>query len=89
VFLNIGRGTTVDQDALVSALTGGVMAAAYLDVTEPEPLPADHPLWAAPNCIITPHSAGGHVDEPARLVAHFLDNLTRFRAGQPLRDRVV
>ncbi|HEY0707334.1 MAG TPA: D-2-hydroxyacid dehydrogenase [Polyangia bacterium] len=89
VFLNIGRGTTVDQDALVGALTGGVLGAAYLDVTEPEPLPIDHPLWTAPNCTITPHTAGGHQNETERLVAHFLDNLARQAAGQPLRDRVV
>ncbi|HEY0711796.1 MAG TPA: NAD(P)-dependent oxidoreductase, partial [Polyangia bacterium] len=89
VFLNIGRGTTVDQDALVGALTGGVLGGAYLDVTEPEPLPIDHPLWTAPNCTITPHTAGGHADETERLVAHFLDNLARHTAGQPLRDRVV
>jgi phosphoglycerate dehydrogenase-like enzyme len=89
VFLNIGRGTTVDQDALISALTGGVLAAAYLDVTEPEPLPIDHPLWTAPHCTITPHTAGGHSNETQRLVAHFLDNLARHDAEQPLRDRVV
>lgn len=88
VFYNIGRGTTVDQAALISALEGGRLAAAYLDVTEPEPLPPDHPLWRAPNCFISPHTAGGHKTEFVRQVRHFLENLARFTAGQPLLDRV-
>jgi phosphoglycerate dehydrogenase-like enzyme len=88
VFYNIGRGTTVDQDALVAALVAGRLAAAYLDVCEPEPLPPAHALWAAPNCFVTPHAAGGHADEGERLVRHFLENLARFTSGQPLRDEV-
>ncbi len=74
-FYNIGRGKTVDQPALIAALQSGRLAAAYLDVTDPEPLPPEHPLWRAPNCFITPHSAGGHAHEGARLVEHFLANL--------------
>ena len=89
IFVNIGRGTTVDQDALVAALTSGHVAAAFLDVTTPEPLPPDHALWTAPGCVITPHSAGGHSDQPDRLVAHFLANLARYDRGAPLLDRVV
>jgi phosphoglycerate dehydrogenase-like enzyme len=88
-FYNIGRGTTVDQSALISALNEGRVGAAYLDVTDPEPLPPDHPLWAAPNCFITPHIAGGHAEEFPNLVAHFLRNLRRFDAGEALADRVV
>jgi phosphoglycerate dehydrogenase-like enzyme len=88
VFYNIGRGTTVDQDALAAALTSGRLAAAYLDVADPEPLPPDHPLWAAPNCLVTPHTAGGHADEGERVVRHFLDNLARFTGGRPLQDEV-
>jgi len=88
-FYNIGRGTTVDQDALIAALESGHLAAACLDVTDPEPLPPDHPLWTAPNCFITPHSAGGHADEDERLVRHFLSNLAAFERGQPLADRVI
>ena len=88
-FYNIGRGATVDQDALLEALRSGRLAAAWLDVTEPEPLPDDHPLWAEPNCHITPHVAGGHVDEFGTLVRHFLNNLDRFSRGQPLADRVM
>jgi phosphoglycerate dehydrogenase-like enzyme len=89
VFYNIGRGDTVDQSALLDALQSGRLSAAYLDVTSPEPLPADHPLWTAPNCHITPHSAGGHVDEIDRVVAHFLANFQRFIAGSEMRDRVM
>lgn len=88
-FYNVGRGETVDQDALLEALTAGALSAAYLDVTTPEPLPPDHPLWTAPGCFITPHTAGGHADEEVRLVAHFVSNLDAFLAGRPLRDRVM
>jgi phosphoglycerate dehydrogenase-like enzyme len=89
IFYNIGRGTTVDQDALLEALRSKKLGAAWLDVTEPEPLPADHPLRAEPNCFITPHIAGGHQNETQTLVAHFLDNLQRFEKGEPLRNRVI
>ncbi|HLL87846.1 MAG TPA: D-2-hydroxyacid dehydrogenase [Tepidisphaeraceae bacterium] len=89
ILYNIGRGDTVDQDALVSALNNRQLAAAYLDVTSPEPLPPEHPLWAAPNCFITPHTAGGHANESARLLEHFLDNFRRFISGGTMRDRIV
>jgi phosphoglycerate dehydrogenase-like enzyme len=89
IFYNIGRGATVDQAALRDALTTGHLAAAYLDVTEPEPLPPDHPLWTTPNCFITPHTAGGDAEEFDRGVAHFLENLRRFVSGQHLSDRIV
>lgn len=88
VFYNIGRGTTVEQDALLAALHSGHIRAAYLDVTDPEPLPAIHPLWSALNCYITPHTAGGFGNEMETLVRHFLANLKRFTAGQELADRV-
>jgi phosphoglycerate dehydrogenase-like enzyme len=88
VFYNLGRGTTVDQAALVQALASKHLAGAYLDVTEPEPLPRDHPLWTAPNCHITPHTAGGHENEFERGVDHFLENLKRFGAHEPLFDQV-
>jgi phosphoglycerate dehydrogenase-like enzyme len=89
VFVNIGRGSTVDQEALAAALAGGRLGAAYLDVTEPEPLPPDHPLWTAPGCLVTPHAAGGHDTEAERLVAHFLEDLARFTGGRPLLDEVT
>lgn len=87
-FYNIGRGVTVDQDFLVDMLTAGGLAGAYLDVTNPEPLPAEHPLWSAPNCLITPHTAGGFSSEMPQLVQHFLANFARFHLGQDLTDRV-
>jgi phosphoglycerate dehydrogenase-like enzyme len=89
VFYNIGRGTTVAQDALLDALRSGRLGAAWLDVTEPEPLPDEHPLWAEPNCFITPHVAGGHVGEAKTLVRHFLKNFDRFICRKPLLDRVM
>jgi phosphoglycerate dehydrogenase-like enzyme len=89
VFYNIGRGSTVDQNALVEALRSGRLKAAWLDVTEPEPLPAGHPLWSQPNCFITPHVAGGHTGETKTLVHHFLKNFERFVRGEPLADRVM
>ena len=88
-YYSVGRGTTTDQSALRQALEAGRLRAAYLDVTDPEPPPADDPIWDAPRCHITPHSAGGYVGEDADLVGHFLDNLRRFRAGEALNDRVV
>lgn len=89
VFYNIGRGATVDQSALNHALRSDHLSAAWLDVTEPEPLPNGYPLWSAPNCFITPHTAGGHRNETGNLVRHFLDNLNRFLRGEPLIDRVM
>jgi phosphoglycerate dehydrogenase-like enzyme len=86
-FYNVGRGTTVDQEALLAALRDGTLGAAFLDVTEPEPLPPEHPLWTAPNCFITPHSAGGRSDQAEALVEHFLGNLAAFAEGQALTDR--
>jgi phosphoglycerate dehydrogenase-like enzyme len=86
---NVGRGTTLDQDALIKELRQGRLGGAYLDVTEPEPLPPDHPLWQTPNCFITPHMAGGHRTEKERQVRDFLDNLRRFEQGAALRNRVI
>jgi phosphoglycerate dehydrogenase-like enzyme len=88
-FYNVGRGTTVDQPALLEALESGRLDSAYLDVTDPEPLPVDHPLWSAPNCYITAHTAGGRHDQDEALVEHFLSNLAAFGNGAPMIDRVV
>ena len=89
IFYNIGRGTTVNQDALLDALHSGQVGAAWLDVTEPEPLPEKHPLRKEPNCFITPHVAGGHNGEDETLVRHFLKNFERFVKGETLLDRVM
>ena len=87
-FYNVGRGATVDQRALLEALQSGRLGSACLDVMEPEPLPPEHPLWTAPNCFITPHTAGGRHDQDEALVRHFLDNLAFFAGGGVLTDRV-
>ena len=88
IVINTGRGATIDTDALLDALGSGQVGAALLDVTDPEPLPADHPLWTAPNVFITPHYSGAHPTYDERANAIFLDNLRRFLAGEPLRNVV-
>ena len=88
-FYNIGRGATVDQNCLIQSLNSGALAGAYLDVMTPEPLPSDHPLWHAPNCLITPHSAGGFDAEMMSLVNHFLENLSRYSSNLPMLNRIV
>lgn len=88
-FYNVGRGDTVDQTALVTALRNGAISGAYLDVTSPEPLPPEDPLWTAPNCVITPHIAGGMQNEETHLVKHFLENWRRFVAKREFVDRVI
>jgi phosphoglycerate dehydrogenase-like enzyme len=89
IFYNVGRGDTVDQEALCDALSSGQVGGAYLDVTTPEPLPPEHRLWKAPNCWITPHIAGGHREEMRVNVEHFIENLRRFLRAEELRDRVI
>jgi len=81
-FYNIGRGSTVDQNALMDALREGVVGEAYLDVTEPEPLPPEHALWRTPNCYITSHNGGGHRHTERDLIDHFLANLAYFEQGE-------
>jgi phosphoglycerate dehydrogenase-like enzyme len=88
-FYNVGRGATVDQDALLEALRSKRLGAAYLDVMTPEPLPPGHALWTEPNCYITPHAAGGFVREDEALVAHFLRNLSSFERSENLVDRIL
>jgi phosphoglycerate dehydrogenase-like enzyme len=84
--VNVGRGTTVDEPALVAALTEGRIAGAALDVTEVEPLPADSPLWDAPNLLLTPHAAGGRPVGGDELVGA---NLAALLAGRELRNVVA
>ena len=91
VLLNAGRGSAVDCAALAELLSAGHLLGAGLDVTDPEPLPPDHPLWDAPNVLITPHTAGGYNHMQLtldRIRALFLDNLKRYVAGEPLRNRM-
>lgn len=84
--VNIGRGSAVDQDALIAALNAGHLGGAALDVAEPEPLPADHPLRAAKNLLLTPHVSGNTTlgYTCAQNVAQFCGELARYAAGLPL-----
>lgn len=90
VLISTGRGTALDQEALAEAMKGGKLWGTALDVTEPEPLPADSPLWDIPNLLLTPHVAGGMRLEITRrkCVTMALDNLKRYMAGQPLENQV-
>jgi phosphoglycerate dehydrogenase-like enzyme len=88
VFVNIGRGATMDEAALIGALRDGVIAGAALDVFEVEPLPAESPLWRLPNVLVSPHRAGDHEGWESDVVALFVDNLRRFVADEPLRNVV-
>ncbi|CAN5486174.1 D-glycerate dehydrogenase [soil metagenome] len=88
-FVNVSRGETVDQVALRQALVDKRLAGAFIDVTEPEPLPADDPLWDAPNLIISPHTAGaGGVGTGGRIAKVVKENIELFKAGRPLLHQV-
>lgn len=84
VLINIGRGALVDEPALIDALQTQRIRGAVLDVAATEPLPQDSPLWDMDNVIIFPHSASTSVQENARLVQLFCDNMARYLAGEPL-----
>ena len=87
--INIARGSVIDQDALVAALTSKSIAHAFLDVMTPEPLPPEHPLWALPNAHITMHLSGRAQDKMyVRSAERFLDNLGRWHRGEPLLHQV-
>ena len=90
ILISSGRGSVLDQEALARTMKGGRLWGAALDVTEPEPLPTDSPLWDIPNLIITPHVAGGMRLELTRRVCIQMaqDNLRRYLAGEPLKNRV-
>jgi phosphoglycerate dehydrogenase-like enzyme len=87
LYVNGGRGATTDTDALVTALQEGRIRA-VLDVVDPEPLPADHPLWKAPNVMISPHSAGDTPAADRAAWALAAEQLRRYAAGEPLRNVV-
>ena len=84
--INVGRGTVIDQDALIDALNEGVIAGAAIDVVYPEPLPKDHPLWTAKNLILTPHISGdmGLPYTVDLTVEIFCDNFRRYARGEEL-----
>ena len=87
LFINVGRGQTVDTMALLAALKTGQLGGAGLDVTDPEPLPQDHPLWQQPNVIITPHVAGSGGERERHRVL-LVENLRRYVAGEHLLNVV-
>ena len=85
--INIARGDMIEEAALLAALHERRIGGAFLDPTHPEPLPADHPLWSAPNCMITMHLSGRSQTKMfRRAAALFLENLTAFRAGEPMKN---
>jgi len=87
-FINVSRGGLVDQDALVKALKEKRIRGAGLDVTTPEPLPADHPLWTCPNLVITPHNSGHAPIRQVRLINLIAENVRRYSNGLPLMNVV-
>ena len=90
ILINVGRGSLIDSDALNEALRKHVIGGAILDVTDPEPLPSDHPLWDAPNLIITPHISGFyHLNETRERVVRIAEkNLKAYLEGTPLINEV-
>jgi phosphoglycerate dehydrogenase-like enzyme len=87
LLVNAARGSIVDTAALLAELNSGRLRAA-LDVTDPEPLPAGHPLWSAPNLLLTPHVAGASTDAIPRVRAIVAAQLARYAAGEPLANVV-
>lgn len=88
VVVNVGRGTTIDEDALVAALAEGRLAGAALDVTASEPPPPESPLWRLGNVLLSPHTAALSIRENERIVELFARNLQAWRAGEPLANVV-
>ncbi|MBR3505155.1 MAG: D-2-hydroxyacid dehydrogenase [Clostridia bacterium] len=92
VLINVGRGNLIDCAALAERLNAGLLLGAGLDVTDPEPLPGDHPLWTCKNALITPHITGGcfgHLQATEEFMFNLCrDNLARFRDGEPLLNLV-
>ncbi|WP_375479406.1 2-hydroxyacid dehydrogenase [uncultured Jatrophihabitans sp.] len=85
--VNVSRGGIVDTDALLAELTSGRLRA-FLDVTDPEPLPADHPLWTAPNLMVTPHIGGATTARERRVYRLVREQIRRYAAGEPLLNEV-
>ena len=88
ILINVGRGQTVETDALVDALINKKIAGAGLDVVNPEPLPPNHPLWKIDNVIVTPHIAGNSPERTKRNETTVLENLSAFCNGLPLKNTV-
>jgi phosphoglycerate dehydrogenase-like enzyme len=88
LFINVGRGATVDEPAMIAALREGLIAGAGLDVFIQEPLPADSPLWAMKNVLVCPHQSSDDPANTVRIYDLFLENLRRYREGEPLLNVV-
>ena len=87
--VNVGRGDLIDQDALIEALHARRIGGAFLDTVSPEPLPPEHPLWSAPNAILSMHLSGRNQTMMFRRAAElFIENLRAFLEGRPLRNEV-
>lgn len=86
--INVARGHVIDETALIDALSSGRLGGAFLDVFQQEPLPAQSPLWALDNVIVTPHSAGFSDGNRSRVRALFVDNLRRWARGEQLANRL-
>jgi phosphoglycerate dehydrogenase-like enzyme len=84
ILINVTRGAIVYGEDLARALDEGLIWGAGLDVTDPEPLPLEHPLWRHPRVIVTPHTAGGSPRRCERVVTTFVENLKRMKTGEPL-----
>src|SRR6266545_3949662 len=84
ILINVTRGEIVRGEDVLAAVNEGFIWGAGLDVTDPEPLPKDHPLWRHPRVIVTPHTAGGSPRRAGRVIATFCENLRRLRNGRPL-----
>ncbi|GAA4778583.1 D-2-hydroxyacid dehydrogenase [Microbacterium gilvum] len=88
IVANVGRGTVIDERALLSALDDGRVSFAALDVFEVEPLPQESPLWSHPRVLVSPHTAALSTQEDARIARLFADNARRLLDGEPLRNVV-
>ena len=88
IFVNVGRGTVVDEEALADALRKKQLGGAVIDVTNEEPIPSEHPFWDCPNMILTQHTGGGSVDEVRGKINVFLSNFERFKNKQDLLNIV-
>ena len=85
---NLGRGALVDEQAMIDALQGGVIAGAGLDVFAVEPLPATSPLWGMENVLVSPHMSGDYKEHQVAVADVFIENFRRYRAGEPLENVV-
>lgn len=86
--VSVGRGTVIDQDAMIEALRSGQLGGAYLDVTTPEPLPPESPLWNLPNVVITPHNSAISAGNERRQLEIFCENLRRWGRGEQMLNEV-